>query len=395
MEHFRIFMLSIALFSSTLAWCQKDTIDLRDAIGDLNASSIKRGEFPGAIQVPGSDISLGFGGFIKTVIYHDSHKEARGEIAPPAFLNPTDRNGQFAMSARLSRFFTDARVPTSKGRIRGYFEYDFTGTGFNLRHAYGSYTQGRTEVLMGQYWSALMDLRALAYLEATAEPAPSGAIFVRQAQLRVTHRFSKSSLLFFSIEDPISNDLAIANYEKRTSLPDLVAGISLAKAGVGHIQIAGVIRRLQADSAKTTSVGAMGYGVSLGSHLDLATNTKLVVTGAYGKGFGRYLLGLNNITGALDGKRALQLLTHYGLAVAVQQPLNTRLRMNAGVGIAGNVGNKQSLSAFRKSTYINTNFFYQITRYLTAGIEYLYGRNAFVSNVQGKNHRVQIGIQVF
>lgn len=388
----------IFLFCATALMAQeKDTIpDIRDAIGDLNANSVKKGDFPGAIQLPGKNISIGFGGFIRSTIYYDSHKEQKGEVVAPAYFNPAERKGQFAMSSRLSRFLFDARALTANGNIRGYFEVDFTNGGFNVRHAYGSWTKGKNELLVGQYWSAFMDLGALAYIESTGEPAVSGAIFIRQAQVRYTYKASNKVKLYLSLEDPSSNDVtATTGFGKYTSMPDVVAGFSLWDSKVGHIQLGGIMRRLSIDSANKYNSNATALGVSLGSHLNVGTKGKLVLTGSYGKGLGRYLLGINGTAGYMDNSKKIQLVNSYGAAITYQHLLTDIVRCNIGFGTAGMESKNNSPVTFKNSIYTNASLFFKIAPFFTAGIEYIYGENNFTTNAKGKNHRVQIGIQIF
>jgi hypothetical protein len=393
-----IIFLTFLLSQITLLAQTKDTTgDFRDAIGDLNASSIKEGSFPGAIRLPGrQDISIGFGGFIRTVVYHDSHKQQKSEIILPAYLNPSDRNGQFGISSNLSRFLFDARALTPKGNIRGYFEVDFTNGGFNIRHAYGSWTRGKNEIMVGQYWSAFMDLGALAYIEGTGEPSISGAIFVRQGQVRYTRRVSDKFKWYVSIEDPSSNDgIQINGFNKSTVAPDLIAGIGFSDRKIGHLQIGGILRYLSVDSSGFYRSGGMAIGVSLGSHVNIASRGKLVFSGTYGKGMGRYLLGINGTAGYLDTDKNIQLANSYGAVVTYQHQLTDVVRCNIGFGTAGIQPKTKGLITFERSIYANANVFYKIAPFLTAGIEYIYGENSFTTGAKGLNHRFQIGVQMF
>lgn len=116
----------------------------RDAVGDLNAPSVKAGDFPGAIQLPGDDgISLAIGGFVKTAVIVDSHAEKMGADFVPATPGSSDNNGSFSIDSTLTRLYFDARAPVPDGKVRGYIEYDMNASnngslGVKLRHAYGT-----------------------------------------------------------------------------------------------------------------------------------------------------------------------------------------------------------------------------------------------------------------
>lgn len=392
------YLLITLLVAATPAFAQEEdtTLMVRDAIGDLNASSVKSGDLPGFIALPGKNVSIGFGGFIKTIGYRDSHKEQKGEVITPAYFNPADREGQFGMSARLSRFLFEAGASSGIGTIRGYFEVDFTTGGFNIRHAYGKWSHNKNEILAGQYWSAFMDLGALAYAEGTGEPAVNGIIFVRQAQLRFTHKFSPQLKAHISLEDPSSTDLRVpAGFGTYTSRPDLIAAITFSGASWGHLQLAGISRRLRADSADSYNSNKSTLGVSIGSHFNIGPKGKLVASATMGDGIGRYQLGLNGIGSYLDDSKLIQPYKCYGYAFLFQQPINAKWRFNLGYGKAGNRETAKTELAFENSTYANANVFIKLAPFLTVGMEYIYGENQFSSGATGKNHRIQFGIQIF
>jgi hypothetical protein len=376
----------------------KDTIFIRDAIGDLNANNVRKGSFPGSIYLPGTSTSVGFGGFIKTISYIDSDKERKTDVPAAAYLDPTDQDGQFGISARLSRFLFDARATVPKGMVRGYFEVDFTGDLFKIRHAYASFSQNKHELLAGQYWSAFMDLGALAYIEGTGEPAISGAIFTRQPQIRYTYSVNPAVKLYISLEDPSSSDaLTNERFETFTSAPDIVAGVSFSKKGKGHFQIGALHRTVVVDSANRYNLSASAFALSYGAHLTIAQKTNLVSSGSYGKGLGKYLLGVNGVAGYMTEQKDLNLLDAYGFLLAIQHRVNEKIRCNAGWGTAGYVDPEESNGrvGFKNSHYLNANVFFSVAPFVTLGAEYIYGSASYVDDVNASNHRFQIAIQIF
>jgi hypothetical protein len=275
---------------------------------------------------------------------------------------------------------------------------DFTGDVFKIRHAYASYTHNKHELLAGQYWSAFMDLGALAYIEGTGEPAISGAIFTRQPQIRYTYTLNPGVKLYVSLEDPSSSDaLTNERFETFTTAPDIVAGVSFSKKGKGHFQLGALHRTVVVDSANQYNLSASAFAVSYGAHLTIAKNTNLVSSGSYGKGLGKYLLGVNGVAGYMTEQIDLNLLEAYGFVLAVQHRLNDKVRCNAGWGTAGYVDPEQSKGrvGFRNSHYLNANIFYSLAPFVTVGAEYIYGRANYVDDVNASNHRFQIAIQIF
>lgn len=395
---FMLFFMFIASAQVSKATSGKvsDTIFNRDAIGDLNSSSVRGGAFPGSIQLPGKKTAIGFGGFIKTVSYYDSNKEKKAEVITPGFFDSTDKDGQFGISAKLSRFLFDARASMPEGNLRGYFEVDFTTNSFNIRHAYGSWIRNKSEFLVGQYWSAFMDVNALAYLEGTGEPSISGAIFVRQTQLRYTHKFSDNIKTYLSLEDPSSSDALLPlGFESFTTIPDVIVGISISNKKTGHFQIGGLYRKINIDSLNIYKRNADALSLSFGSHLNIGKKGKMVASGSWGKGIGKYLLGVNGVGGYVNVNKELELLKSYGGFISYQQQLDNKFRFNIAIGTAGFKDLNDSPVQFKNSWYANANLFYQIAPAFVAGIEYIYAESNFKENVNANNNRIQIGIQFF
>ena len=112
----------------------RDTTDTRDRVGDLNADAVQGGAFPGSFLIPGTDVSLAVGGFIKALAFYDSDASDRSpDFLPGEDLVPNETaGGMYAMTAGLSRLFLDTRARTHRGDVRGYIELDFNASRFVL-----------------------------------------------------------------------------------------------------------------------------------------------------------------------------------------------------------------------------------------------------------------------
>ena len=162
-----MFVVAVALIASAgFAQQRRDTVrardttDTRDRVDDLNADAVKGGVFPGSFVIPGTEVSLAIGGFIKAVGFYDSHASDRSpDFFPGEDLPPNeDAGGTYAMTAGLSRVFLDTRARTQRGDVRAYLEIDFNGPSVTkLRHAYLRLRNERIEVNAGQTWSTFMD----------------------------------------------------------------------------------------------------------------------------------------------------------------------------------------------------------------------------------------------
>jgi hypothetical protein len=389
-------LIFLALLNASYLFAQLDTVEIRDAIGDLNSSAVKKGKFPGSIQLPDHNTSIGFGGFIKTIVYFDSDKENKSDVITPGYFNPAESKGQFGISAKLSRFLFDARNYSSFGNLRGYFEVDFTNGGFNMRHAYANWKNGKHDILAGLFWSGLMDLPALASIEGTGEPSISGVIFNRQAQLRYTYTISDKWNFHISLEDPSSSDALLpAGFKPFTKAPDVIAAVGVNDPGIGHVQLAGIVRVIQLDSANKYNLSGTATALSFASYLVIGSKGRLILSASYGTGLGKYMLGINGLAGYIDKQQKLALIDTYGGILGYSHKFNEKLRTNLGIGTAGLSNTENTNVTFEKSLYGFANIFYQIMPMFTAGIEYIYAESKYSGGVKAKNNRIQLGIQIF
>lgn len=240
-----------------------------------------------------------------------------------------------------------------------------------------------------------MDLKTLP--EGLAEPTLSGAIFARQAQIRYTRQFSRGLQWTVSVEDPESNDVvARIPILTRTAWPDFITTIS-ANGERSHIKLGGLVRRITIDPDQGQDFGTTGWGVHLSSHVDVGSRDKLVGTVVYGRGLGRYMLGLLATSGAFVDidNRAISTRDALGGVATIRHQWNSPCRSTAGAGY-GTVENDplQPDNALRASLYGMANLLCTVNRYITIGGEYVYGRRW---NKVGAldNNRFMIGMQLF
>jgi hypothetical protein len=369
----------------------------RDSVGDLNTAQVLAGEFPGAIGLPGRDISLGITGFVKTIVFQDSNSETRSVIFLPALLGASrdDRNGASAISSELTRLGFDARARLGTSRFRGYIEYDLFGNTLNWRHGYLTWDDRWGQILAGKYWSNFMDLQTLP--EGLSEPTASGAIFARQGQFRFTRPLSKRLSWATSFEDPASSDITVAAPVKtRTAFPDITTAFTL-RGEASHLRIGGLVRRITIDPDGQPNFGATGWGVNVGAHADLGSRDRLVFAGVYGKGLGRYLLGILPTGGAFvdEPSRYIAARPSFGLVTSIRHRWNKPCRSTVGVGYASvETDRLQPDTALRASLYGLANYLCTVSRFVTIGGEYTYGRRWNKSGGQD-NNRFAFGMQLF
>jgi hypothetical protein len=219
----------------------------------------------------------------------------------PSLEGEFGSDGKFYSSVRQSRLGVSTSTPTSAGPLKTIFEFELFGVGddagqttFRLRHAWGEVGQFGA----GQYWSTFMDIDV--FPNSIEYWGPTAMIFYRNVQARWTPWQSDSGSRFaVSLERPgasgdggrFADRVELDGIEGDFELPDLAAHFRWADDW-GHVQIAGILRRIKwndlNDDAFDLSGSATGWG------LNLSTNVKFgphVLRGSlvYGEGIQNYL----------------------------------------------------------------------------------------------------------
>jgi len=401
MENIRIKLFSLFTCLLIVVYTNAQDLDtitpIRDKIGDLNESAVRQGEFPGAIKLPGSGVSLAIGGFIKAVAFYDTKYSVKNEIILPGAFSPSDiYKGQMYMGARSSRLFFDGRSTVGKMQIRGYYEMDFRGaSGFTLRHAYLQLSnQKGQKLLMGQYWSLVMDLQSIP--EGLVEPTVSGAGFARHGQIRFTTPLSKALTLSVSLEEPGNSDLKGSNIISLNKYPDLVAALSIDPSPKFHFNLMGMLRPMsfadQTDDSENPATGLLSGATFIFKPSD---NNKFTLSGVLGSGASNYIMGADGNAGYFDGSK-LELQTEYGGFAAYRHVWNKKLRSNIAFGMfrADEIPNYPN-PHIKSSTYGFVNAYYRVHKYVNIGVEWIYTAKDSFHNENLNNNRFQFGIQIF
>ncbi len=375
----------------------------RDDVGDLNAPAVRSGDFPGSFRIPGdSTVSLAIGGFVKAVAIADSDAEAMGADFLPANLGVgrPDERGAFSIDSTLSRLNFDARSPVPTGSLRAYLEYDLNSDnngslGFKMRLAYGSWQNSYGTLVAGHTWSTMMDTGNLP--ESLTEPTVSGVIFQRQALLRWSQPFARKFTYHLALEDPRTDIASSALADGIARWPDAVLGLEY-RPEKWHLRLNGLVRRLEIDVDGIGSDSQTAWGLALSGHVNVGDADRLEFGTVYGKGLGRYLLGLQSNTGsAFDPVTgSIDLRDNSGAMLSYRHRWTNALRSTAILGVARTdpLG-WQPADEFESSRYASINLMWTIQPYLTLGIEYAYGRNERADGTGLSNNRVALGIQIY
>jgi hypothetical protein len=210
----------------------------------------------------------------------------------------------FEANAKQTRIALATETPIGGHMLKGVLELDFQvvpGTQGNQRVVNG-YNPGLRRAfftfdnwLFGQEWTTFQNTAVLP--ETTDFIGPSeGTVFIRQAQVRYTHKLSDALTLAVAVENPetastnVASAAVVENADDR--LPDVAARLNY-KTGIGEFSLAGLARKLTVDTG-TQKDSATGWGVSFAGKVpfDAAGHSDFRFMITHGDGIGRYV-GLN------------------------------------------------------------------------------------------------------
>jgi len=327
----------------------------------------------------------------------------------PAFENEFGEDGHFFAGVRQSRLGVKGFIPTDVGEIKTIFEFELFGTGvdagqttFRLRHAWGELGQ----VGAGQYWSPFMDIDV--FPNSIEYWGPNGMVFFRNVQLRWTPWSDGDSRFCVALERPgasadqgdFSGRNELQDVRGRFPLPDL-SGHFRKAGGWGHVQLAGMLRKMEWDDLNTDefdlSGDATGWGLNLSSNIKVAQKHVARLQVAYGHGVQNYwndapvdvgiALNPGNAVTPIVGK-ALPIL---GIVAFLDLNWNSNWTSTVGYSLV-DIDNSdgQSPSAFKKGQYAVANVLYYPTAGVFLGPEIQWGkRENFSDGFTSDDFRIQ------
>jgi len=274
-EQIRVLMEKVQELESKQNRQQQQIEAQKTAPAPAPANVVTGGDFPGSWKLPGTDTSIKFGGYVKSDFIYDLDQKGGDTQGFPAADdgNPTDLDtGHFSAHARQTRVNLETRTPTDMGPVRTYVEFDFFGTRGSetvtnahqprMRHAFG--TLGK--VLIGQTWGTFNG--GGAFGPPTVDfNGPVGQTFIRQAQIRYTHKVNNSLTLMGSIENPQTVTGNAVGDDPRDLVPDFVLRGDYGGSW-GKISLSGLARRLKVETGATEDE-AFAWG--LGGHMQINT----------------------------------------------------------------------------------------------------------------------------
>ena len=183
----------------------------------------------------------------------------------PAFADEFGKDRRFYESVRQTRFGVKTYTPTKYGELKTIFEFELFGVGvdagqttFRLRHAWGELGHFGA----GQYWSTFVDPDV--FPNQLEYWGPNGLVWFRNVQFRWMPMQGDNEV-FVALERPgasgdggrFADRIELQNVLGRFPVPDLTAHYKTTRDW-GHVQVAGLVRRIDWDDVLVDHVRPLG-----------------------------------------------------------------------------------------------------------------------------------------
>lgn len=377
------------------------------------APAVTVGDAKGTFKIPGTETSLGFGGYVKLDTNYSSIGMGGDKLGDqhlvmaqiPVGDNRLGEHSKNTFHAKESRFWLKSFTPSAWGDINTFLELDLLGAPEisnytpRLRHAYGSIGN----FLAGQTWTTFLNVAAIAD---TLDSAGSvGAlVYLRQPQVRWTQPFSlagtplefqaaletpKSRLWADPVLKEASDTYGFTNPNDER-YPDVVARLNYTPDW-GSLSIAGMARQIRYTKQNTVQEqGYWGGAVSLAGKINTVGMDNLRFMLNYGNAIGRYATFNAFEDATLNANGQLQLVKVYGGTLAYQHWWDKTWRSTLAYGFVSSdqpafVGDE----ATRQGQSVHSNLLWSPISQATIGLEYIYALRERIDGQDGDLHRLQ------
>jgi len=311
----------------------------------------------------------------------------------------------FNINAKATNLIFEVVAPEMPGDPRFYYQNDFFGAGdkeyeFRVQHLYGQLYN----LVIGQTYSVFEDPDV--WPDTVDYEGPNSMIWARRPLIHYMVGLEENLKLTFGIEQPNSYvpDLfgvpsPAGDVSPYSRYPDAAAQIRWQDAEVGHLELAGIVREIGANSATFGRDEVIGGGVNLSGSLQVSGNDVILGQLTYGKGIG----GLCNDTSfeksdaAFDLGGHLQALRYFGALLAFTHTWSDRFQSTASYGYV-RLGSQptQGPFAYDVTQYASANLVVQPFKEfenVAMGLEFLWGEKEVRNGNEGNLWRVQFGVR--
>ena len=316
-------------------------------------------------------------------------------------------DGQSIISVRQTRFGVQADQEIGGRDLFVKFEFDLFGTGVDagqttlrLRHAYGSWGP----FLFGQTNSVFMDPDI--FPNVIDYWGPTGMVFIRTPQIRYTYKTGPHEIAV-ALEH-VTNDVDPGNLREidptlgavqgDEKMPDFTAHYRYT-GGWGHVQVAGILRRVGFDTPGVTNnepKGAeLGWGVNLTSNIKPTSNDVIHLGFVYGHGIASYMndggvdLAAGGVASNISTVHA-ETEPLWGVTAYLDHKWTKSLASSIGYSRT-EVDNStlQAPTAYRSGQYASVNLLWTPDKHLLFGGELLWGQREDKDGATGDDTRIQ------
>lgn len=385
-------------------------------------ATVTVGDVKGTFKIPGTDTSVGLGGYVKTDLLLNSVSAGRDRLGDQQLVlsqipvgGATGEHSQLAIHAKESRLWFKSFTPSSWGDINTYLEMDFYGDSVvytytpRLRHAYGSIGN----LLAGQTWTTFLNVAALP--DTLDIGGSAGAISsLRQPLVRWSQPFSwagtpmevqlaleapRSRLWVDSRLDPTStinsgstnpNSDAYFTTPNADRYPDLVTRVNF-NPDWGNVSLAALGRQIRYSNSGGLQQEAWAGSVSLAGKINTVGLDNIRFMTQYGSGIGRYMTTPNTFAdAALNNGGSLDLVSAYGAMLSYQHWWSKQWRSSATYGYAqaDQPGYVNSLLN-RQVQSVHANLLWSPVNQAMMGVEYSYATRELLDGRVGDLQRLQ------
>ena len=315
------------------------------------------------------------------------------------------QDGATIFSIRQSSLGFKGFIPTTSGLVKTDLAFDLFGTnGGTQIH----WLRAWAEVGMfgiGQTDSNFMDIDV--FPNTVDYWGPSGMVFVRNPQLRLTPWTKDGMSLAFSLEAPnsaidtgkisqVSPDFG-AGFTGWNRLPDAVGALRVG-GDWGHLRAAGILRQVGYQNTLTPdgkpSGHKTGYGLNLSGTIKVLGKDQVNWQLVGGEAIASYMndggvdlapgQGLNAET-----VRSRGWLTYYNHSWSEQWSSTIGYSQHQQDNAAGQTG-----TAFHRGSYGNLNVMYYPVKNVTTGLEFVWGELDQKSGASAADYRLQFSSKV-
>lgn len=364
-------------------------------------------------QAADLETTFEYGGYIKLDAMFSQHSDAQraGNVGDDFLVPSTIAVGDgsnkgdtvFDSNTKFSRLWFKTTTDTDIGEIKSYIEMDFNAdnderltnqSSSGLRHAFFSWKNSRnSSILAGQTWSTFFNVAALPEAVDFIGPT-SGAIFIRQTQLRYTQDIGNGQWMVAAENPSVSlydgGSGFSDNQTDDSAIPDLITRYD-SKVGSLNYSAAAMVRQINYnDSANDADDSQLGFAVTLSGKYAFNNGDDVRVMLSQGQ-LGRYLALNAYRDGAVETDGDIELISAVGGFVAYRHLWNEKLRSTLSYAFS-QADNPDTLvdDVTKSASNSSINLMYSPTKKLTFGGEYLIAEREVESGADGDLNRLQL-----